>query len=262
MFKKDGFIAHNIGNAPSNIKRINDLLSIFGNNRISIRMFSQIDLETNYKWKWGTFRKILNHSYLVGILNIENNEYFLSELSLKYFNNEISITEYISSLIKKNREIYIKIEILGTLLQIFSNSINVKTIYYVFSLVGIGRSDESSISSYRRNFNVLFNYFEMAELIERKGKNIHLTNKGRHFLDKDIKSIDEMFTSYVIDIQYIYDYLNSYFNKDISYSILRCLTTYETENYIWSKSSLFKDKGEIQNLNNEYIGTLIIKEMI
>jgi hypothetical protein len=198
---------------------------------------------------------------MVGILDRSNNVYRLSSTSQSFFYNRIDFADFMYELILRNPDMHKTMNIILYLLKIFNPSLKLKTLYTIFSLVGKKRIDSSAQSSVGRNLRAYFSILIMLGLVKREKDELVLNESPflTHFVTKDIVGIEELFSSEVINIKNITKYMWNFFDKPTADDILSCVASYEIDRYIWTKSSLYKNQGEIENLYGEYIMTLIIK---
>lgn len=260
-FKKD-FSILNISNVPVTEDKIRILLSIFINNAFSYEDLIKGEMYERLDYSKETFRKVINHSTILGILDVKENRYGLTQLSKEYYFGNMSFEKYLSQLIKENKEIYQVVKIIITLLKFFSSSLRSKTLYLVFSFVSKGRVDQSSQASVGRNLRAYLSLLNMLGIVKKNKDRVYLTEEKIDFLfDIDtINPINKQFTENIINVRSLSQYLFNFFDPLILPDILSCISTYEFENYIWTKSSLYKNQGEIRNLHGEYIMTVIIKD--
>ncbi|MBU3175196.1 hypothetical protein KPL47_02310 [Clostridium estertheticum] len=254
------FIIPNIANVPCTKDRIIKTIKLFENRSYEIKDI----IDEKWNEKLGitseTLRKAINHSKILGI--IENNEgvYSLAKISKEFYFKEERIDNYILKVIESNQEIETVCNIIMTLLSIFPNSLKYKTLYSIFSLIGKNRLDSSSIQTVGRNLRPIISILSLSGAIKKENSNIVISKtKKSGFKIKNIKSIEDYYMSDIVITRNISIYLEEYFEKNIVENILRCLATYETTNYIWAKSSLYKDMGEIENLYGEFIMTVMKK---
>jgi|GEM_PF-7067151 len=261
IFRKADFEVLNISNIPSSEERMSLLINMFGEQNYSIYEMVQLELNNIFDYSKETFRKMLNHSFLVGILEKSGNIYRLSPISLNYFYKQIDIDEFIHELIIKNSNMHKTMRIIIYLLKIFNPSLKQKTLYTVFSLIGKKRIDPSAQSSVGRNLRAYFSFLVMLGVVKREKDELVLNDTPflTNFLTKDIIGIEELFDTEVINIKNVTKYMWNFFDKPTADDILSCVSSYEIDRYIWTKSSLYKNQGEIKNLYGEYIMTLIIK---
>ncbi len=261
MFLWNDFKLDNISNIPNSKEQLIKIIQIFENKSYSITEIKNLKLYEKYETTEESFRKTLNHSNRIGILNKNEEKYMLSLETQSLLTQKKKLDDYILYLVKKNLEMYKVCSIIVLLLRIFSGSVKSKTFYSVFALVGKNRKDESAQATVGRNLRSYFSLLKMAGVIERNGDRITLTNKHiNEFIYKGVTPIDMYFNSDIVNVKLLAKYINNFFDKDVVAKILTCVSTYEWENYIWTKSSLYKNQGEIENLFGEYIMTLMFKK--
>ncbi|RZT23600.1 hypothetical protein [Fictibacillus sp. BK138] len=260
MFTEKDFWIPNISNIPNDKEKLGQLVSIFKLNRYSLQEMYNLNFHTQLKLSKETFRKRINHSTLVGILSYDDQKYELSEVSKKLLQNQISQNGFIEEIILKSLPLNNVVSITLILVKLFAPSLRIKTLYSIFSLVSKDRSDNSAISSTGRNLRAILSLIKMLGIIEKKNELILLGDRdGSGITNFQIESLQDYFNEDIVNINLIKNYLLNYFDKESASKILTCVASYETENYIWSKSSLYKNQGEVKNLFNEYIMTVIIK---
>ncbi|CAH1215695.1 hypothetical protein PAECIP111893_04007 [Paenibacillus plantiphilus] len=261
-FHKYDFEVLNISNIPSSEERMDLLINMFGEQYYSNDEMVHREFNSIFDYSRETFRKMLNHSFLVGVLDRSDNVYRLSSVSLSYFHKRIDFTEFMHNLIVGNSDVYKTMHIIIYLLKIFNPSLKMKTLYTIFSLLGKNRIDPSAQSSVGRNLRAYFSFLTMLGLVKREKDELVLTESSLHsdFLTNDIIGIEELFDTEVINIKSVTNYMLKFFDKPAADDILSCVSSYEIDRYIWTKSSLYKNQGEIKNLYGEYIMTLIIKK--
>lgn len=245
----------NIANTITQKERLKILIETFGHGSYSLAEMYDMGLDNRMDISKETFRKTINHSALVGILEFQDEKYRLSKISCDLANGKCDLQEYYIQLIKKNEFINNTTEIIILLLQIFE-FLKFKTIYSIFSLIDKNRLDESSVASVGRNIRSIIRMLELAGMIEKNRVGVRLRKKT---LGTEIKPLYIVFNQTIINIKQITQYLSQYFTNDVLRKILSCVSTYEHDFYIWNKSSLFKNDGEIKNLLGEYIMTVTIK---
>lgn len=259
-FSRMDFGLINISNVPSNKDKLLNLIKLFKDDNLSLQEMYGLDFHYQLNLNSETFRKMINHSTLIGILDYQDQRYQLSKETKELLVGNYGLNEYFFKLLSKKEPIFNLVEIIIALLQLFSNSMKNKTIYSIFSLIGKQRIDESAIASVGRNLRALFSVLEMSGAVEKnKDKCILKKTDSNYFLVNEIKSLDEYFTDDVINVNLISKYLSNFFAREIVPEILTCVSTYEQNDYVWTRSSLYKDQGEIQNLYGEYIMTVILK---
>ncbi|OOR12634.1 hypothetical protein BW897_11010 [Bacillus cereus] len=260
LFDKQDFVVANISNIPSDKAKLLNLLKLFNNKSYTWNEILNEEFHNIMELSSETFRKMVNHSTMIGILNFQDRKYSLTENSKKLLNKEIDIDKYFITILKSETAINKTSNILLLLLTLFSGTLRLKTIYTIFSYVGKERLDDSSLAAVGRNLRAIFSILKIIGIIEKSGNEILLKDKFHdNFGINNIKPIDMYFNSRIIDAKNIRRYLNEFFDQQVTTKILTCVSTYETTRYIWSKSSLYKNQGEIQNLYDEYIMTVIIK---
>ena len=260
MLSKNEFNLLNISNIPNNKEKVERLINIFEGKELYLKEIREYELNLKFGYSYETFRKLLNHSCLIGILNCKNSKYSLSKASIDYINANINFKEYMNSIIDNNSHISNYFNIIYILTRIFSPDIDIKTFYYIFSYISKDRVDDSAIASTGRNLRAVFSLLIMSDRIYKYKNRIFIQE---NIISKDycnIDSLSEKFNKDIVNIKDVNKYLNKYFDKKVTMKTLQCLSTYEYENYIWVKGSIYKDNGEIKNLNDEYITTVIIKE--
>ncbi|HCL4558107.1 TPA: hypothetical protein N2E03_003748 [Clostridium botulinum] len=255
MIKKIDFELLNISNIPNNEQKMIDLMKIFTYKTYSLKEIRELDISIN-EYSYETFRKMLNHSSIIGILECKNNSYSLSKNSLEFLKEKITFEEYINNIINENKKLLNYYKIINIIINIFPTSIGIKTFYNIFSYIGKDRIDDSAIASAGRNLRAVFSLLFMAHKINKYRNRIEIVEDRTKY----IQSIYNIYNSDIINIREVRKYLNKYFDKEVSEKILQCMSTYEYENYIWVKGSLYKNNGEVKNLNNEFITTLMVKE--
>lgn len=260
MIGNEDFNMLNIANIPNDKNKIEMLLNIFSYNSYSLKEVRELSLNEKYGSSYETFRKTLNHSCIIGVLNCDQNKYSLSKYSIEYFESKKTFNEYMKSIVYNNENILMYYNIIETIIRIFPKSIDIKTFYVIFSYIGKDRTDDSSISSTGRNLRAVFSLLKMSNKIIKYKNRIRLIQDLVESRKINVKPIYSISNSKIINIRDVRKYVNNYFTKDVSEKILQCMATYEYENYIWVKGSLYKNNGELKNLNNEYITTLMIKE--
>lgn len=261
MFKAKDFNVANISNLPTSKQKLLKLIEVFDNQSYSMKEIKDGQVYERTGMGEETFRKMVNHCAKIGILNYSEGIYSLSEETKKLVCDKFGLDEYILKILKKNQEVYSSACILITLLIIF-RSLRLKTLYAIFSLVGKNRVDASAQSSTGRNLRAILALMSMARLIEKRKDEVVLTHNELkelsylnaqplhiHFANRDM-----------VNTPLIIKYLVNFFEKDASEKILSCVSTYEVKNYIWSKSSLYKNQGEIKNLFGDYIMTVIFNK--
>lgn len=251
----------NISNIPNSPEKIDLLLNIFGYNFLNL--YEIYILNDNYQFGYTneSMRKMINHSFKIGILEKAQKKYGLSEISLNYFEGKNDIRDLNLQIIKENKGIFDICEIISIILAVFNGHIKKKTLYYIFSIYAKKRTDKSSISSVGRNLRSIFSLMEMADLIIVQKEKIKISDTN--FYDKlNINmpsSLESKYNSDVYKISIIREYLNDFFDEELIEVILKCVTTFEYEDIYWNKGSLYKNQGEVLNLNSEYIMTFTIK---
>lgn len=261
MFSKKDFEILNISNLPSTKDQLVTLLDIFYNNEYSLKDVVELESSKRLNLTNETFRKMINHSQILGILKKTGNRYTLSSHSKIFYESGFGIDEYIFHLVKSNTILYRQCSIILLLLQVFPPSIRHKTLYTIFSYIGKRRTDASAISSVGRNLRAVFSLLRFMGVAEKKDDELILKNRNLDkFIYYNVKSVEDYYSSDIISVDKVTKYINTYFDKKISLNILSCLATYEVKNYIWSKSSLFKNQGEVENLFGEYIMTVMSKK--
>lgn len=263
-YQHKDFVVPNISNVPSNKETLNKLLSLFDSNIYSMQELYFGNYPKMFNLSNETFRKMINHSTLVGILTYQDQNYGLSELSKKLLRSEINVEEFFFKTIKNNDPLFKITAIVMILLKLFSPSLKMKSVYSIFAYVGKDRLDQSAQASTGRNLRAILSILKIMGLIDKKGNEIHLNNSllVNQFLNRDVQSISDTFKEDIINVNEISRYLNNFFDKTSTNKLLSCVATYETSNFIWSKSSLYKNHGEIKNFFGEYIMTVIIKRGI
>ncbi|URT71208.1 hypothetical protein [Cytobacillus firmus] len=259
---KTDFETLNISNIPSNKGKLLRLLETFGESEFTWSEISKLNLNIKLDISNSTFRKMINHSTMIGILNYNNRKYFLSDVSHSLLIQKFDVDEYFLQLLKINKQLFNNVKIILLLLRLFSGTLRVKTIYTIFSYIGKDRLDKSAEASVGRNIRAIFSIMIMMGLISRDTNAIHLKNKPKLINEFDllnIQSIENKFNENIINVNRLTHYLGEFFDTEIVSKLLSCISTYETSNYIWSKSSLFKNSGEIKNIVGDYIMTVIIK---
>ncbi|WP_329470494.1 hypothetical protein [Exiguobacterium sp. 9-2] len=259
---KTDFETLNISNIPSNKNKLLRLLENFDSSEFTWREISELNLNTKLDISNSTLRKMINHSTMIGIMNYSNRKYFLSDISHSLLTQKCDIDNYFLKILKVNNQLFNNVKIILLLLRLFSGTLRVKTVYTVFSYIGKDRLDQSAEASVGRNIRAVFSIMTMMGLITRDKSTIHLKNKTKlvnEFGLINIQSIEKEFNDYIINVNRLTDYIGEFFDPEIVSKLLSCISTYETDNYIWSKSSLFKNKGEIKNIFGDYIMTVIIK---
>ena len=257
---KSEFIIPNISNIPSDREKLFNLLMIFNEKNFSRHEIFNNNFNESMDLSAETFRKMVNHSAMIGILSYQDRVYDLSKASQMLLKKEISIDKYFNRIINKDKQIKNSAYIILLLLSLFSGNLKIKTLNAIFSYIGKERLDESSRAAVGRNLRAIFSLLRMMGLIDKSGNEIILSNKSNNeFEISDIKSIKSHFRINIINANYIREYLNTFFEQDVTSKVLACVSTYETSNYIWSKSSLYKNQGEIKNLYDEYIMTVILQ---
>lgn len=260
MFTEKDFWLPNISNIPNDEEKINQLVNIFKVDKYSLHEMYNQNFHEQINLSKETFRKRINHSSLVGILSYNNQKYELSEVSKKLYEKQISLDEYLERIILNNKPLFNAVGITLVLVKLFAPSIRTKTLYYTFSLVSKDRSDNSAISSVGRNYRAIFSLAKMLGILEKKNDLILLGYRNSNrFCSMHVESLQDHFTEDIVNINLIKEVLYNHFDKESSNKILTCVASYETDNFIWSKSSLYKNQGEVKNLFNENIMTVIMK---
>lgn len=254
MISKEIFNVENISNCPNDFNKIERLLEIFKDKKISINTLLSIENADAYGCKISTFRKVVNHASIIGMLDRDKINYSLSDLSQKYFNGQMGRLDYMQELIDSSKILKNNFMVIECLLNLFNNELDIKTIYLIFSYVASNRLDESSMASFGRNIRSYLALYKMGGLVEKRNNKINLLN------DKKELCVNKKFSTVVINVNDLRRYVNEFFEEDVTEKILKCIATYENDKYIWVKSSINKDKGEIVNLNQERIATFMIKE--
>lgn len=262
LLTRRDFVIPNISNLPNTPKKLLAFINLFDRfESYSIKELHSLKKHQELGISKETFRKMVNHSAKVGILTNENSRYRLSDETINLiYNNFSDIHSYITTLIKDYDELKKAAEIILTLLKIFSPSLKTNTLYIIFSLIGKNRIDKSAQAAVGRNLRTIFSLLQMAEMIIKGNETLQITdNNWNEIVEKEVVSINHLYPLQVVNIKKIVQYLNHYFDTPLCEEILSCITTYEVENFIWTKSSLYKNQGEIKNLNGEFIMTVITK---
>lgn len=257
MINKDDFELLNIANIPNSKTKVEGLIKKLYNKFYSLKDIRDLEIGEKLGYTYETFRKLLNHACIVGMLNCNNGIYSLSKESQKFIEGKCTFDECINSIIYRNKKISNYNNIIYIIVNIFPPSINIKTFYNIFSYVSKDRVDDSALASTGRNLRSVFALLNMANRITKYKNRIKISNNIEY---DTVKALESVFQKDIINMNDVTKYLNIYFTKDVSEKILQCMSTYEYENYIWVKGSLYKNNGEIKNLNNEFITTLMIKE--
>lgn len=139
-----------------------------------------------------------------------------------------------------------------------------KSIYSIFTYIGKDRLDESAQASTGRNLRAIMSFLKIMNLIAKKGDEVYINDGllAEHFLPSDVSALKDKFKKDIVNVNEISSYLYNFFDKNSTEKLLSCVSTYEISNFIWSKSSLYKNNGEIKNFYGEYIMTVIIKRGI
>lgn len=259
MINRNDFQLLNISNVPNNKDKLEMILNTFSEKSYSLKNIRDLNAYEDYGYSYETFRKILNHSCMIGILNCDNGIYSLSTDSVKFLSGENTFEEYMNYIIYGNKMLLNYNNIIYIIINIFPPSIDIKTFYNIFSYVGKDRIDSSSLASTGRNLRSVFALLNMAGKIAKYKNRIEVSVNLKNSEYSNINSLYNVFQNEIINIRDIRKYLNNYFTKDVSEKVLQCMATYEYENYIWVKGSLYKNNGEVKNLNNEFITTLMVK---
>ncbi|MCK4259989.1 MAG: hypothetical protein KAX49_13500 [Halanaerobiales bacterium] len=260
LFVKQDFIVPNISNIPTNKEKFFNLIDIFYQRSYTLKELNSLSVFEKMKVSKTTFRKIINHCVILGILCKMNNKYALSKDTKRLAEGDYEFEEFIYKLISRNKGLNRIITIIILLLKIFT-SLRSKTLYTIFAFIGKDRVDDSAISSVGRNLRAIFSLLKMLDIIQVKTNTILLNNfQGDLFECFNVLSLESNFFSEIIYIDTVTDYLSKFFDVNVSKKILACVSTYEIRNYIWTKGSLFKDQGEIKNLHGEYITTVMLNE--
>ncbi|PEJ09102.1 hypothetical protein [Bacillus wiedmannii] len=263
MYVEKDFWIPNISNIPNDREKLRQIINLFELNKFSLHEMYYLDFHNQINLSKETFRKRINHSTLIGILNYNDQKYELSEVSKKLFLNEINLNDYIKRIITQNTTLYKITCITFVLTTLFAPSLRLKTLYSIFALVGKDRKDSSAISTTGRNLRPILSLMRMIGIIEKRNDEIVLGKQiPNSIIDIEVQPLCEHFNEDIVNIKLIKNYLNEYFDKETVDKILTCTSSYETKNFIWSKSSLYKNQGEVRNLFNEYIMTVIIKKGI
>lgn len=262
MFKKRDFRVTNISNIPNDRAKLFEFIRIFDGHTYAIRDLNQQKIYERMGLKSESFRKMVNHGRILGILSYSSDQrYELSTKSRELLDSGYGFSDYIFSLIKQNEDVFKNASIIVLLLKLFPPTMRLKTIYTLFTLIGKDRTDYSAQASVARNLRAILSLLVMAGVIEKNFEYTSLKAKEfNNFINFEVSSVQQKFSQTVININSITQYLEDYFEKSVAKSILSCLATYEVTNYIWTKSSLYKDQGEIKNLRGEYIMTMMLNK--
>ncbi|WP_407728491.1 hypothetical protein ACJMCD_28630 (plasmid) [Priestia megaterium] len=262
--KKD-FDTLNISNIPSNKEKLLHLLEYFKKNEFTWKEISKSDLNLLLGLSNETLRKMVNHSAMVGILNYNDRKYFLSEESSLLLSDKYQLDEYFLHILQKSEPLFINAKIIILLMKLFGGSLKSKSIYTIFSYVGKDRLDNSAQASVGRNIRAIFSILIMMGVITKSKDKIYL-NKKSNLLNvlefSNVQAIESHFNENIINVNFISRYLEQFFIPEVVVKVLSCISTYETDNYIWSKSSLYKNRGEVKNLLGDFIMTVIIKRRL
>lgn len=252
MYKKKDFQIPNIANTPVEKDKLRKILDIFGEAYLK---YQNLDINScckNLSVSENTFQKIVNHACVSGILDNDNGKYHLSEVSLRYFYENISYEEYIGEILLNNNQLYTIQSIILLLLSFFGKKMKKRTISNIFCLISTNRIDDSAIHSVSRNFAPIYNMLKVGEYIELKKDCILLCGEEK---------VEDLFSAkQILTVKQINKSLRMYFDSFVTEKILSVVSTFEYENYIWAKSSLYKNQGEVCNLNGEYIMSVMKKE--
>lgn len=252
MYKNKDFQIPNIANAPIEENKVRRIFDIFGEAYLKYQNLDLYNCCKNLSVSENTFRKTVNHACIIGILDNDNGMYHLSELSLKYFYEKISYKEYIDEILLNNNQLHTIQSIISLLLSFFGRKMKKKTISNIFCVISTNRMDHSAINSVSRNLAPIYNMLRVGEYIDLRKEYIFLCGEEKVqdlFADKQILTVKQISKS-----------LRLYFDSIVVEKILSVVSTYEYETYIWAKSSLFKNQGEVCNLNGEYIMSVMKKE--
>lgn len=265
VFTKRDFNVLNISNIPVSEAKMWDVISFFGSSLLSLEEINNENLYLKLGYSKESFRKTINHCEKLGVLIVENNKYRLSPISFSLYDQEITFNDYLKELIQANDEIYSLIRVVIVLLDFFSSSLRLKTLYVLFALISKSRTDQSAQASVGRNLRAYFSLLNMLTLVNKNKERLYL-KKENDLIDEFgcniINPISKQFKQEIINVNLISKYLSNFFDTIIVEQILSCVSTYEMDNYVWTKSSLFKNQGEIRNLYDEYIMTVIIKRKV
>lgn len=260
MINKNDFELLNIANIPNSKDKVENLINIFSEKAYSLKNIRDLNISEGFGYSYETFRKTLNHSCIIGILNCDNGIYSLSKESIEFLSGKSTFNKYINSIIYGNKALLNYFNIIYIIINIFPPSVDIKTFYNIFSYVSKDRIDSSALASTGRNLRSVFALLNMASKITKYKNRIGISDNSKVDKYSNVNSLYNVFSKEIINVKDIRKYLNNYFAKDVSEKILQCMSTYEYENYIWVKGSLYKDNGEVKNLNNEFITTVIVKE--
>lgn len=115
----------------------------------------------------------------------------------------------------------------------------------------MGRYDNSAVRSVARNLNPVFNLMVFGGYVNVNKEYIVICDK---------QAVENIFKSrQILSIVEFEKNVMKYFLPDIANSVMRCAASYENDKYIWAKSSLYKNKGEVRNLSGEYIMSVMKK---
>jgi hypothetical protein len=261
MYKSKDFEIPNISNLPCGEEKTRKVMDIFGD---AYLRYKNIDVQ-----KWGheldssinTFRKLINHSRIFGILEKTEEYYHLSEIALDFYYDKISYNEFVNILINENEKINNICNIIIILLRIFSDSLKMETINYIFTILGRNRYDKNALNAVARNLRSIYSLLEALNIIERKQSKIILLKKDNVFNSVGAKPFEQIMKKDIISIKDLDSYVSKYFEKEVVEKVLCCASSFENNKYIWAKSSLYKNNGEILNLYGEYIMTVMRKDV-
>ncbi len=252
---KDHFELLNVSNILDSEEKYRCLCNIFKSDCFTLADMYGNNVNNEMGYTTESFRKLMNHTCIIGVLEKIEYKYCLSNLSIEFYNDKMSFKSYILRIIGQNENLKNNVNIILNLLSLFNGELSKKTVYAIFSYVYKNRLDDSSIASVGRNLRSVFTLMELADLISKSRSSIKL----RRYPHVSLEPMSEVFDSDIISINDLKTYMSEYFTTEVSIMILKCLSTFEVKNYIWTKSSLFKDIGEIENFYGEYVMTLIVK---
>ena len=252
MYTHTDFIIPNIANAPITQERVTQICEIFGEASLRYQNLDLPKICQKMSITENTLRKMINHANLTSILENKEGVYRLSDLTIQLYYEQISYSDFIKKLIVINPEIERIKSIIETLLNLFEGSLRKKTVYYIFSLVSkMGRYDNSAVRSVARNLNPVFNLMVFGGYVNVNKEYIVICDK---------QAVENIFKSrQILSIVESEKNVMKYFLPDIANSVMRCAASYENDKYIWAKSSLYKNKGEVRNLSGEYIMSVMKK---
>ena len=245
MYTRKDFQVPNIANAPVSEERIRKIFYIFGRNSLNYKTMVELESWKVLSVSQYTFAKVISHASKVGILEKEDGAYHLSGVSQEYFDGRICYKEYMREIVGGDEKLYRMWSIIVLLLSFFGGKMKKRTISYIFSAIGTGRSDKSALHSVGRNLAPVYNMLCHSGYTVCGESNIILQQQDK---------IQDLFAGkQVLTVNDIRRVFSQYFEREVIEEMLSVVSTFEYERYVWSKSSLYKNQGEIRNLDGDYI---------